>query len=90
MMQVMVVLSHPDGVRRRWFSDARDEGRRMEVSWHCHEGLVIVSLWHGSICRATFRMPVEQAPALVETLTEALGAAAHPADIITMSEHPKR
>ena len=63
-------------VRRQWFNDARDNGRRMEVSWHSDEGLVIVSLWHGSICRATFRLPVDQAPALIETLADALGDAA--------------
>jgi hypothetical protein len=47
----------------------------MEVSWHSDEGIVIVSLWHGSICRATFRLPVEQAPALIQTLADALGDA---------------
>ena len=64
-----------DAVRRQWFSDARDDGRRMEVSWHPDEELVIVSLWHGSVCRATFRLPIEQAPALIETLADALGDA---------------
>ncbi len=49
----------------------------MEVSWHSDEGIVIVSLWHGSICRATFRLPVDQAPALIQTLADALGDAAH-------------
>ncbi|HXP32860.1 MAG TPA: hypothetical protein VN820_02540 [Acidimicrobiales bacterium] len=88
MMQVVVVLPDPDGVRRQWFTDARDNGRRMEVSWHPHEALVIVSLWHGSICRATFRLPVEQAPALIETMTHARDAGAHSAEIITMSERP--
>ena len=73
----MVLFPRPDRVHRQWFNDARDDGRRMEVSWHPDEALVIVSLWHGSICRATFRLPVEQAPALVHTLTDALGDAVH-------------
>jgi hypothetical protein len=47
----------------------------MEVSWHFDEGIVIISLWHGSICRATFRLPVEQAPGLIQTLADALGDA---------------
>ena len=47
----------------------------MEVSWHADEGIVIVSLWHGSVCRATFRLPVEHAPELIETLADALGDA---------------
>lgn len=74
MMRV-VLLSRSDGVRRQWFTDARDDGRRMEVSWHADEGIVIMSLWHGSICRATFRLPVEQAPGLIQTLADALGDA---------------
>jgi hypothetical protein len=54
---LLVPLTQPDVVRREWFTDARDEGRRMEVSWHPAEHLVIVSLWNGTMCRATFRMP---------------------------------
>ncbi len=77
MRTVLARRTHP--VRRQWFADARDNGRRMEVSWHAEEGIVIVSLWHGSICRATFRLPVEQAPALVQTLADALGEAAESA-----------
>jgi hypothetical protein len=73
-----VLLSRSDTVRRQWFTDARDDGRRMELSWHADEALMIVSLWHGSVCRATFRMPVEQAPALIQTLADALGDAVQP------------
>jgi len=74
-MMKAVPRLRPDPVRRQWFSDARDDGRRMEVSWHAHEELVVVSLWHGSICRATFRLPIDQAPALIQTLADALGDA---------------
>ncbi len=70
-----VPLARSREVRRQWFTDARDDGRRMDVSWHADERIVIVSLWHGSICRATFRMPVEQAPGLIESLADALGDA---------------
>ncbi len=70
-----VPLPRADAVRRQWFSDARDDGRRMEVSWHRDEELVIVSLWHGSVCRATFRLPVDEAPMLIQTLVDALGDA---------------
>ena len=69
MKMVLAHRSHP--VRRQWFDDARDDGRRMEVSTHSDEGIVIVSLWHGSICRATFRLPVDEAPALIQTLADA-------------------
>jgi hypothetical protein len=59
-------------VIREWFVDARDEGRRMEVSWHPSENLVIISLWHGNLCRSTFRMPIGEAPTLVEMLVSSL------------------
>ncbi len=67
-----MVLPRPDGVRRQWFDDARDNGRRMEVTWHPDEGLLIVSLWHGAFCRATFQLPVDSAPQLIETLVASL------------------
>jgi hypothetical protein len=41
----------------------------MEVSWHPGQQLVIVSLWNGPICRATFQMPAGQVPVLVEALS---------------------
>jgi hypothetical protein len=74
-MMKAVPLPRADAVRRQWFSDARDDGRRMEISWHRDEELVIVSLWHGSVCRATFRLPIDQAPMLIQTLADALGDA---------------
>jgi len=62
-----------DRVRRRWFADARDGARRMELSWHPDERLVIASLWHGDVCRATFRLPVEEAGTVIGVLADALG-----------------
>ena len=71
-----MLRARPDGVRREWFVDARDGGRRMELSWHAGERLVIVSLWNGDVCRATFRLPVERAPEVIHVLAGALGDAA--------------
>jgi hypothetical protein len=48
----------------------------MEISWHPHERLVIVSLWSGTLCRATFRLPVEDATQVIQVLVDALGEAA--------------
>jgi hypothetical protein len=67
-----VLFSRPDRVRRQWFNDARYNGRRMEVTSHPDEGLPIVSLWHGAFCRATFQLPVDSAPQLIETLVASL------------------
>jgi hypothetical protein len=44
----------------------------MEVSWHPDNGVVILSLWQGPVCRATFRLPIEDTPRLVHELVEAL------------------
>lgn len=68
----MVVALARTASRRQWFEDARDNGRRLEVTWHREEQLVVVGLWRGETCRATFRMPVEDVPAFVHTLTDAL------------------
>jgi|GEM_PF-5598218 len=48
----------------------------MEVTSHPDERLVVISLWHGSTCRATFRLPVEEAPGVISALAGALGEAA--------------
>ena len=67
--------------RRVRIADARDEGRHLDVSWHDERRLVVLSLWHGETCRATFQLPVENAPALMRALTDALtdALADHPA-----------
>ena len=72
----MALAQRSTGPRREWFNDARDSGRRMEVSWHRDEQIVIVSLWQGSLCRATFRMPIADAPDAIRVLADALGDAA--------------
>jgi hypothetical protein len=57
------------------FADARDGGRMMRVSLHPEHGMVVVSLWAGTLCRGSFRMAVEDA----ERLQALLAAAKVPA-----------
>jgi hypothetical protein len=64
--------------RQEWFADFRGEGRRMRARWHREEGLVVLSLWQGSSCTATFRMPVQDAARLIGTLADSLSDAARP------------
>jgi hypothetical protein len=73
---VVGLSARSNGPRRQWFTDARDSGRHMEVSWHRDQQLVIIGLWQGSICRATFRMPIKQAADAIRALADALGDAA--------------
>jgi hypothetical protein len=50
------------------FSDVRGDDRMMRVTPHPDAGVVVVSLWAGKVCRASFRLPEEDVPRLVETL----------------------
>ncbi len=52
------------------FVDARGEDRAMRVNWHEEEGVVVLSLWKGAICTATFRVPATDLPALLRALTD--------------------
>ena len=57
------------------YLDARNEGRALRVTWHDEEGLVVLSLWRGHVCAGSFRLAVDEVPALIETLRDGLDAA---------------
>ncbi|WP_205471747.1 hypothetical protein [Nocardioides sp. SYSU D00038] len=55
--------------------DARGGGRALRVSWHTETGpggVVVLSLWRDNVCTASFRLPGDEVPALVETLQAGL------------------
>jgi hypothetical protein len=52
------------------FADVRGGGRTMRVSYHGDERAVVVSLWVGTVCRATFRMAASDLSTLMSTLGE--------------------
>jgi hypothetical protein len=57
------------------FADVRAADRTMRVSWHAEAGdggQVVVSLWSGRDCRASFRLPAADVPRLIETLAQAI------------------
>jgi hypothetical protein len=62
-------------VRREVFLDARGDGRALRVTWHPEPSVVVLSLWRGRTCAGTFRLPVEDAPALVDVLRAGLADA---------------
>jgi len=64
--------------RPEWFIDSRGESRRMRMTWHSEDGLVVLSLWQGSGCTGTFRMPVQDAARLISILADSLADAARP------------
>ena len=57
------------------FLDARGSGRTLRVSWHQEAGVVVLSLWRSGVCTATFRLPVDEVPDLVEALRGGLSQA---------------
>jgi hypothetical protein len=51
-MAEVVPLPNPGGV----FADARGGDRGMRVSYHQEAGILVISLWSGRQCRATFQL----------------------------------
>lgn len=60
------------------FVDQRGEARAMRVAWHPEADVVVLSLWHGDHCTASFRLAISEVPRLVQALVEGLGAIAAP------------
>jgi hypothetical protein len=56
------------------FLDERGTSRALRLSWHHDGDVVVLSLWRGPICAGTFRMPREDVPALIASLTAGLAA----------------
>ena len=54
------------------FLDDRGPHRTLRLSWHHEEGLVVLSLWRGSLCTGTFRLPIEDVPELIDVLRRGL------------------
>ena len=54
------------------FLDERGAERALRVSWHGEAGVVVLSLWRGSLCAGTFRLPVDEVPGLIDVLRGAL------------------
>ncbi|MFE9955625.1 hypothetical protein [Micromonospora sp. NPDC005299] len=61
------------------FTDLRGEDRTLRVSYHPDRGAVVLSLWSGTMCRGSFRMPADDVDRLVALLTS-VGTAADGGD----------
>jgi hypothetical protein len=51
------------------FTDVRGDDRTMRVSFHQDRGVVVVSLWAGTVCRGSFRLATDDVARLVEVLS---------------------
>ena len=54
------------------FLDARGGDRALRVSWHEESGLVVLSLWRDNVCAGSFRLAIDDVPALIELLRAGL------------------
>ena len=52
------------------FADARGGGRTLRVSRHPEAGVVVLSLWRGSVCSGSFRLREDE----IEPFLRAMGA----------------
>ncbi len=75
---------------RMWFSDARSPFRRLAVSSHPDEGVVILSLWTGDTCTATFQVPMAEAAGLIATLADGMARSIVPPAPPTLVATPVR
>lgn len=70
-----MALARPLPMTGSIFLDARGEDRALRVSWHHDCDLVVVSLWRDNVCSGSFRLSVEEVPALIDMLRRGLDAA---------------
>lgn len=54
------------------YLDARGAERALRVTWHHESGLVVLSLWRENVCAGSFRLAIEEVPALIELLRAGL------------------
>jgi hypothetical protein len=55
------------------FFDLRDGGRSLRVAAHPSEHILVLSIWRGRTCAATFQLDRDTARELIKTLGENLG-----------------
>src|SRR4051812_40206138 len=74
-MSAMAKTEHLLGADRTWFYDARTSARRMAVTAHPDEGVVVVSHWQGDQCVSTYRLPIADAGRLISALASGMAGA---------------
>jgi hypothetical protein len=60
------------GSNREWFVDPRGPERRLQVTCHGETHRVVLSVWNGNACAATFQLPLDDAPRLIAHLADCL------------------
>jgi hypothetical protein len=65
-------VGSPAVLGAEFFLDARGDARSLRVRWHHEADLVVLSLWRGRECTGTFRLRIDEVPALIEALRSGL------------------
>ena len=72
----LVAISRPSPrVSEAWFSDHRSPARRLHISWHGAERIIVLSIWHENRCTASFRLPVQDAGRMIAAVADAMSRA---------------
>jgi hypothetical protein len=56
-----------------------DDRGALRVTWHEDDEMVVLSVWRGAVCKATFRLVPEEAARLAEFLASISETTARPA-----------
>lgn len=57
------------------FTDARDGGRALRVTWHPEARRLVLSMWRDGVCVGTHQLPADDVLRLVHALVDGLAAA---------------
>ena len=52
------------------FADSRGSDRALRVNWHPEGAVVVLSLWRGTECTGSFRLPVTDLPDFLRAITD--------------------
>ena len=66
----------PEGVE--YFLDTRGGERALRIRWHDEADVVVLSMWRGQECVASFRLAVDEVPELIDALRDGLDRAYEP------------
>lgn len=56
------------------YLDSRADGHALRVTWHSEAGVVVLSIWRGNVCAATFQLGIDEVPDLIDVLRAGLDA----------------
>ena len=60
-----------------WLEDGERPGRRLRITPHAEQRTVVLSFWDESVCTGTFRLGIDDTPALIGSLVDSLHAATY-------------